>query len=52
MKGNSGSFAKLVAGIHNYLGPIDLTQYFIKSSSITETIMESENIPGVEVKKV
>ena len=49
MKGNSGSFVRLVAGVHEYLGPIDLTQYFIKSTSIGQTFMESEGIPGVEV---
>ena len=31
MKGNSGNFAQLVMDQLKYLGPIDLTQYYVKS---------------------
>lgn len=31
MKGNTGSFAQLIVEELKYLGPIDLTQYFVYS---------------------
>ena len=33
-QGNSGNFVKLVKNQLNYLGPVDLTQYFVKSFNI------------------
>ena len=36
LQGNSGNFTKLVADKLIYLGPVDLTQYFIKSYDITD----------------
>lgn len=41
MKGNSGSFAKLIPAQLNYLGPIDLTQYFVKRWDIKMTKNET-----------
>ena len=34
LQGNTGNFAKLIKSKLNYLGPVDLTQYFVKSSTI------------------
>ena len=36
-EGNSGEFVELVATELNYLGPQDLTQYFIRSNNISLT---------------
>ena len=36
-EGNSGQFVELVASELNYLGPQDLTQYFIRQNNITRT---------------
>ena len=36
-EGNSGEFVELVATELNYLGPQDLTQYFIRQNSINIT---------------
>ncbi len=42
MKGNSGNFVRMVKGALNYLGPIDLTQYFIKKVTMSETTILSD----------
>ena len=34
MQGNTGNFAKLIKSKLNYLGAVDLTQYFVKSFTI------------------
>ncbi len=39
MKGNSGEFAKLVIDSLQYLGPIDLAQYFVKEYKMTENVI-------------
>ena len=36
-EGNSGEFVELVPSELNYLGPQDLTQYFIRQTSINST---------------
>ena len=36
LKGNAGNFIKLVADKAEYLGPIDLPQYFVMKTAITE----------------
>ena len=48
MKGNSGNFAQLVKDELRYLGPIDLTQYFVKSwnMNLTQDNMEVEIVLG------
>ena len=35
-QGNSGKFAELVKGNLEYLGPVDLREYFIKSYTVTD----------------
>ena len=35
-QGNSGNFAKLHKNMLTYLGPVDLTQYFVKSFDISD----------------
>lgn len=42
-QGNSGNFTKLVDNRLTYLGPVDLTQYFIRSYNITnaDTLVRS-----------
>ena len=42
MKGNSGKFIELIKGNLAYLGPIDLTQYFVESQDIYETTVPGE----------
>ena len=37
-EGNSGEFVELVPSELNYLGPQDLTQYFIRQTSINRTV--------------
>ena len=37
-EGNSGEFVELVASELNYLGPQDLTQYFIRQTSMNLTV--------------
>ena len=37
MQGNSGNYTKLRADKLNYLGPVDLAQYFIKFYNITDS---------------
>ena len=48
MKGNSGSFAQLVIENLNYLGPIDLTQYFVYSwkMEVKDSIVQVEIVLG------
>ena len=36
LQGNSGKFAELVKGNLEYLGPVDLREYFIKSYTVTD----------------
>jgi hypothetical protein len=37
-QGNSGNFIELVKGALSYTGPVDLTQYYIKSYNMTGNI--------------
>ncbi len=48
MKGNSGKFVELVAADINYLGPIDLTQYFVEDYTMAEITIP----PGIHAVKV
>ena len=45
--GNSGEFVDLVAEELNYLGPKDLTQYFIRQTSMNKTIKGSIKVEVV-----
>ncbi len=49
MKGNSGKFIQLLAAEINYLGPIDLTQYFVEDYTIDEITIPPE-IGAVKVE--
>jgi len=49
MKGNTGKFIQMVADDLRYLGPIDLTQYFVEEYTIKETIIPP-NIGAVTVE--
>ena len=53
VQGNSGNFTRLLAEKLNYLGPVDLTQYFVVSYNITDdenTLRQSTNgFSGVRV---
>lgn len=44
MRGNSGSFAALISKELKYLGPIDLTQYFVKQWGMKMTTNETLTI--------
>ena len=46
-EGNSGEFVELVPSELNYLGPQDLTQYFIRQTSINTTVTR-----GIKVEVV
>lgn len=48
MKGNSGNFAQLIKDKLRYLGPIDLTQYYVKSwnMDVKEEKIEVELVLG------
>ena len=51
MNGNSGSFAELIVEELKYLGPIDLTQYFVKKwdmKLVNDNILEVEIVLGME----
>jgi hypothetical protein len=48
MKGNSGKFAKLIARQIQYLGPVDLIQYFVKDTSIMQYVQPPDT-PAVKV---
>ena len=37
-QGNSGNFVKLIKKELQYLGPVDLTQYFVKSFNISDDV--------------
>ena len=45
--GNSGEFVDLVAEELNYLGPKDLTQYFIRQTSMNKTVEGSVKVEVV-----
>ena len=45
--GNSGEFVELVAEELNYLGPKDLTQYFIRQTNMNKTIKGSIRVEVV-----
>ena len=45
--GNSGEFVDLVAEELNYLGPKDLTQYFIRQTSMNKTMKGSIRVEVV-----
>lgn len=47
-KGNSGKFIKLVKDKLEYLGPIDLTQYFVKDTQMSDYRVPPDN-PAVRV---
>lgn len=49
MKGNSGNFALLQTDTLRYLGPIDLTQYFVKGSSFS-LLEASDGLEGLQVE--
>ena len=44
MAGNSGKFVHLVIDQFKYLGPVDLTQYFVKSINSNITIVEDGTV--------
>ena len=48
-KGNSNKFIELFTAALNYLGPIDLTQYFVKSTSMETHLLVSSNEPAIKV---
>ncbi len=48
MKGNSGNFVRLVANNISYLGPTDLTMYFVKNITIGNIVIH----PGVEAVSI
>ena len=45
--GNSGEFVELIPEDLNYLGPQDLTQYFIRKTSMNKTIAGSIRVEVV-----
>jgi len=49
MKGNSGKFIQMVADELRYLGPIDLTQYYVEEYTIRETTIPP-NVGAVTVE--
>ncbi len=49
LKGNAGNFIKLVADQSAYLGPVDLPQYFVMETTITE-ITVPPNTQAVEIE--
>ena len=51
MKGNAGEFVRLMPGVVNYLGPIDLPQYFVMNTVIQQTTVPPDT-NAVEVKIV
>ena len=51
MAGNSGKFIHLEIDQFNYLGPIDLTQYFVKATNSNFTRVEKGTI-AVELKVI
>ena len=51
MAGNSGKFVHLEMDEFNYLGPIDLTQYFVKSINTTFVQVEN-NVTALEFKVI
>ncbi len=48
MQGNDGKFARLIHGDLNYLGPVDLSQYFVQDYSITDN-QTFNGLKGVKV---
>ena len=50
MKGNSGKFVKPMVDVLAYLGPIDLTQYFVEYSSMKQIVIPP-NLDAIQVKK-
>ena len=54
MAGNSGKFVHLVIDEFKYLGPIDLTQYFVKSINSNYTVVEDgtveDEVPAIEFR--
>ncbi len=51
MKGNSGNFLDLVGREANYLGPIDLPQYFVRDTTIKQiTVPPNTNAVQVEIR--
>ena len=51
MKGNSGKFVHLNIDEMQYLGPIDLTQYFVKNTTSSYTQVEG-NATAIEVQVI
>ena len=49
LKGNTGFFAELVVANLEYLGPIDLTQYFVRNWRILEDFEEADATIKVEI---
>ncbi len=52
MKGNTGKFVDMVEGALRYMGPIDLTQYFIRRVAIKEDSVGREGEKAVRVSIV
>ena len=53
MYGNSGKFVKLNMGKLRYMGPIDLTQYFVKDVTMKYTNIIGNNAThGVKVELI
>ena len=54
MSGNSGKFIHMVIDQFKYLGPIDLTQYFVKfidsNYAIVEDGTDEDEVPAIEFK--
>ena len=48
MKGNSGKFVKPLDDVLAYLGPIDLTQYFVEYSSMQQIVIPP-NLDAIQV---
>ena len=56
MAGNSGKFVHPIINQFNYLGPIDLTQYFVKSTNTSYTFVndgnEDDKVPAIEFRVI
>ncbi len=50
MKGNTGEFVELAVDSLQYLGPVDLIQYFVKGYKMTETVVPPGGARGVTVR--
>ncbi len=52
MKGNSGNFVRLVPSGVSYLGPTDLTMYFVKNVTMDDVLIHPGGVEAVAVKLI